>query len=84
MILQSPKGIFYTRLVPNKDMGTFLLLLIIVVVATADKKPSWMKRGKAKREHNPRRKCYILGKFYTSTPNVVNAENLIHLNSCED
>ena len=27
---------------------------------------------------------YMLGKFYTSTPNVVNAENLIPLNSCKD
>ena len=66
-------------------MGTFLLLLIIVVVATADKKPSWMKREKAKREHKTQGgKCIMLGKFYTSTTNVVNAENLIPLNSCED
>ena len=43
-----------------------------------------MKRGKAKREHNLRRKIIMLGKFYTSTPNVVNAKNLIPLNSCED
>ena len=43
-----------------------------------------MKRGKAKREHNTRRKIIMLDKFYTSTPTVVNAENLIPLNSCED
>ena len=43
-----------------------------------------MKRGKAKREHNQGGKCIMLGKFYTLTPNVVNAENLIPLNSCED
>ena len=29
-ILQSPKGTFYTRLVPNKDMGTFLLALMVM------------------------------------------------------
>ena len=58
---------------------------LIVVVATDDKKPSWMKRGKAKREHKTQGgKCIMLGKFYTSTPNVVNDENLIPLNSCED
>ena len=58
---------------------------LIFVVVTDDKKPSWMKRGKAKREHKTQGgKCIMLGKFYTSTPNVVNAENLIHLNSCED
>ena len=55
---------------------------LIFVVATNIKKPSWMKRGKAKREHKTQGgKCIMLGKFYTSTPNVVNAENLIHLNS---
>lgn len=55
---------------------------LIFVVVTDDKKPSWMKRGKAKREHKTQGgKCIMLGKFYTSTPNVVNAENLIHLNS---
>ena len=55
---------------------------LIFVVITDDKKPSWMKRGKAKREHKTQGgKCIMLGKFYTSTPNVVNAENLIHLNS---
>ena len=33
-----------------------------------------MKRGKAKREHITQGgKLYMLGKFYTSTPNVVNA-----------
>ena len=58
---------------------------LIFVVVTDDKKPSWMKRGKAKREHKTQGgKCIMLGKFYTSTPNVVNAENLILLNSCED
>ena len=41
-----------------------------------------MKRGKAKREHKTQGgKCIMLGKFYTSTPNVVNDENLIPLNS---
>ena len=55
---------------------------LIFVVVTDDKKPSWMKRGKAKREHKTQGgKCIMLCKFYTSTPNVVNAENLIHLNS---
>ena len=55
---------------------------LIFVFVTDDKKPSWMKRGKAKREHKTQGgKCIMLGKFYTSTPNVVNAENLIHLNS---
>lgn len=55
---------------------------LFFVVVTDDKKPSWMKRGKAKREHKTQGgKCIMLGKFYTSTPNVVNAENLIHLNS---
>ena len=43
-----------------------------------------MKRVKAKREHNQGGKLYMLGRFYTSTPNVVNAKNLIPLNSCED
>ena len=43
-----------------------------------------MKRGKAKREHNTRRKIIMLGKFYTTTQNIVNAESLIPLNSCED
>lgn len=58
---------------------------LIFVVVTDDKKPSWMKRGKAKREHKTQGgKCIMLVKFYTSTPNVVNAENLIPLNSCED
>ena len=33
-----------------------------------------MKRGKAKREHNTRRKIIMLGKFYTTTQTVVNAE----------
>lgn len=55
---------------------------LIFVVITDDKKPSWMKRGKAKREHKTQGgKCIMLGKFYTSTPNVVNDENLIPLNS---
>ena len=55
---------------------------LIFVVATDDKKPSWMKRGKAKREHKTQGgKCIMLGKFYTSTPNVVKAENLNPLNS---
>ena len=37
-----------------------------------------MKREKAKREHKTQGgKCIMLGRFYTSTPNVVNAENLI-------
>ena len=55
---------------------------LIFVVVTDDKKPSWMKREKAKREHKTQGgKCIMLGKFYTSTQNVVNAENLIPLNS---
>ena len=34
-----------------------------------------MKRVKAKREHKTQGgKCIMLGEFYTSTPNVVNAE----------
>ena len=48
-ILQSPKGTFPTRLVPDKDMGTFLLLIIIVAVATADKKSPLVEKGKNKR-----------------------------------
>ena len=44
-----------------------------------------MEREKAKREHITKEEnLYMLGKFYTSTPTVVNAENLIPLNSCED
>ena len=43
-----------------------------------------MKRGKAKREHNQGGKFIMLGKFYTTTQTVVNAKNLIPLNSCED
>ena len=44
-----------------------------------------MKRGKAKREHKTQGgKCIMLGKFYTTTQTVVNAKNLIPLNSCED
>ena len=44
-----------------------------------------MKREKAKREHKTQGgKCIMLGKFYTTTQTVVNAKNLIPLNSCED
>ena len=43
------------------------------------------EKGKSQEgTYNQGGKLYMLGKFYTSTPNVVNAENMIPLNSCED